>query len=149
MVKERILEVYNDSFEHCLAKEGFLPRFYELFTASSPEVRDKFKDTDLRRQAWILRKSLYVLTMASVGTGEARDELIRLGNSHGPRGLNIPAALYDLWLECLLRAVEEFDANWSPEVERSWREMLGPHIAVLKSYSCARPESADLENSPG
>jgi hemoglobin-like flavoprotein len=132
---EKTLEIYNDSFEYCLSKEGFLPRFYELFMESSPEVREKLRDTDIQRQAWILKKSLYVLTMASVGTDEARNELIRLGKSHGPEGLKIPAYMYDLWLDCLLRAVKEFHTAWHPEIERSWRKMLGPHIAVLKSFS--------------
>jgi hemoglobin-like flavoprotein len=132
MAKERILELYNDSFEHCLAQEGFLPRFYELFLASSPEVVEKFKHTDLNRQARILKKSLYVLTMATVGTDEALGELERLRQSHGPRGLDIPPRFYDLWLDCLLRAVEEFDPNWNPEVEQSWRRMLTPPIAALQ-----------------
>lgn len=132
---EKNLEIYNDSFEYCLSKEGFLPRFYELFIESSPEVREKFRNTDIQRQARILKKSLYVLTMASVGTDEAREELIRLGKSHGPQGLKIPAYMYDLWLDCLLRAVKEFHTEWHPEIERSWRKMLGPHIDVLKSFS--------------
>jgi hemoglobin-like flavoprotein len=134
-VDEKTFQIYNDSFEYCLSKEGFLPRFYELFIGASPEVREKFKDTDFQRQVRIFKKSLYVLTMASVGTDEARKELVRLGQIHGREGLNIPPDMYDLWLDCLIRAVRECHTEWHPDIERSWREMLGPHIAVLKSYS--------------
>lgn len=132
---EKTLGIFNDSFEYCLSKEGFLPRFYNLFMESSPEVREKFRNTDIRRQSRILKKSLFVLTLVSAGTDEAREELIRLGNSHGAQGMKIPAYLYDLWLECLLQAVREFHTNWHPEIELSWRKMLGPHLAVLKSFS--------------
>jgi len=38
-------------------------------------------------------------------------------------------------LVCLLRAVRECHTEWHPEIERSWRKMLGPHIAILKSFS--------------
>lgn len=134
-VDERTLEIYNDSFEYCLSREGFLPRFYELFTHASPEVRETFRNTDFERQTRILKKSLYVLTMASVGTDDARNELLRLGLSHGRQGMNIPPQLYDLWLDCLMQTVREFHSEWHPDIERSWRDMLGPHIAVLKSHS--------------
>ena len=132
---ERTVELYNNSFEYCMSRAGFLPRFYDLFVGSSPHIREKFKSTDLKRQARILRKSLYVLTMAAVGTYEAEKEITRLGESHGRQGLNIEPFMYDLWLDCLLQAVSEYDANWNSEVEQSWREMFAPHIARLKSYS--------------
>lgn len=133
---EKTLEIYNDSFEYCLSKEGFLPRFYELFIDSSPEVRKKFMNTDIQRQSRILKKSLYVLTMASVGTEEARNELIRLGKTHGAQGMQIPDYMYDLWLNCLLRTVREFHTDWKPEIEASWHAMLDPHIEILKSFVC-------------
>ncbi len=131
---EKTLELFNDSFEYCLAKESFLPRFYELFLASSAEIRQKFMNTDIHRQSRILKKSLYVLTMATVGTEEARNELLRLGKSHGLQGMNIPEYMYDLWLDCLVQTVREFQTDWTPETEASWREMLNPHIEILKSF---------------
>ncbi len=137
---EKTLELFNDSFEKCLAKEGFLPRFYELFLASSAEIREKFINTDIQRQCRILKKSLYVLTMASVGTEEAHNELIRLGNSHGVQGMNIPEYMYDLWLDCLMQTVREFQNDWTSETETSWREMLNPHIELLKSFVRINPQ---------
>lgn len=133
---EKTLELFNDSFEYCVSKKDFLPRFYELFLASSPEIRKRFINTDIRRQSRILKKSLYILTMATIGTEEAHRELIRLGKSHGLQGMNIPNYMYDLWLDCLLRTVSEFQTDWKPEIENSWREMLNPHIEILKSFGC-------------
>ena len=131
----RAIELYNNSFEHCMAQEGFLLYFYDLFIGSSSEVREKFRNTDLKRQVRILRKSLYVLTMAAVGTAEAEAELHRLGDSHGKAGMNIDPSMYDLWLDCLMRAVKTYDLAWNPEVEESWRAVLRPHIETLKRYS--------------
>lgn len=134
-MEDRIHEVYNDSFQRCLSKPNFLAYFYELFLNASPEVREKFKNTDFKQQTRIIKKSLYSLTLASVGTKESRAEIERLGHSHGKEGLKIPAYLYDLWLDCLLQAVQEYDVGWTPEVERCWRKMLEPHIEKLKRYS--------------
>ena len=132
---DRISEIYNDSFERCSSRPGFLPRFYELFLNSSPEVKDKFKDTDFKKQIRIVKKSLYVLTMASVGIEEAQAEIERLGHIHGRDGLKVEPYLYDLWLTCLLQAVREYDIGWMPEVEKSWCKMFEPHIEALKGYS--------------
>ena len=135
MSDERTIELYNTSFENCVSQTGFLPRFYDLFIASSPAIRDKFKHTDLKRQVRILKRSLYTLTMASVGTHEAEREILRLRETHGPCGLGIEPFMYDLWLDCLLQAVREFDNAWTPDVERSWRATLEPHIARLEGRS--------------
>lgn len=128
-------EIFNGSFERCLAKPGFLPRFYELFLAASPDIREKFKNTDFKRQIHILKKSLYALTLATLGTEEARTEIERLGRLHGRAGLAVERSMYDLWLDCLLRAVREYDIGWTPETERTWRAVFEPHITALKSYS--------------
>lgn len=132
---ESTLEIYNDSFEACIGNPGFLPRFYAIFIAASPEIGERFRHTDLRRQYRVVRKSLYVLTLASAGTPEAALEIARLGASHGRSGMHIAPHLYDLWLQCLLQAVSEFDPSWSERVERSWRQMFEPHIAALKAFS--------------
>jgi hypothetical protein len=44
------LELFNDSLARCLRGDRFFQRFYELFVASSPEVRDKFRTSDFRKQ---------------------------------------------------------------------------------------------------
>lgn len=134
-MKERTIEVYNDSFERCVANPNFFIRFYALFLDSSPQVKELFKGTDLKKQARIVKKTLYSLTMASVGTAEALQEIKQIGRSHGRDGMRISTELYDLWLVCLLQTVKEFDRNWTPEVEASWRKMLEPHIETLKLYS--------------
>ena len=132
---EKTLELFNRSFETCVARRGFVERFYEIFIQSSPEVRDKFKATDMKRQAHIIKKSLYVLTMASLETEEVRQEIAALGHSHGREGMKVGTHLYELWLSCLLQAVSEFDPGWNREVGESRRRVFDPYLSTLKSYS--------------
>ncbi len=129
------LELFNSSFERCVAEPRFLERFYDIFIGASAEVQEKFKATDFKKQIRVLRKSMLVLMMASLETEQADEELARLGQSHGRQGMRIGPHLYALWLDSLLQAASEFDARWSQKVEDSWRRVFDPYLTTLKSYS--------------
>jgi hemoglobin-like flavoprotein len=131
-VDERVIEVYNDSLERCMARPEFLHRFYELFIRSSDEVAEKFKNTDMKKQERVLKYSLYTLLLAVGGGESGRAELERLAEVHNRKNRDIKPHLYDLWLDCLLQAVREYDGAYGPEVERSWRQILGTGINHLK-----------------
>ena len=53
------IRIFNDSLARCLSNDRFFRRFYELFLASSQEVRDKFRNTDFAKQNRMLRASFY------------------------------------------------------------------------------------------
>jgi hemoglobin-like flavoprotein len=128
------IELFNDSLARCLRGDQFFQRFYELFLASSAEVRDKFRGTDFRKQRRMLQASFYMLMeYIALGWPECQAYLERIAAAHGKQGRNIPPHLYDLWLECLLRAVQEFDDLYTQEVEAAWRFMMGAGITFLKS----------------
>ena len=127
-------ELFNDSLARCLRGEQFFQRFYELFLASSDEVRSKFRGTDFRKQRRMLQTSFYMLVeYIAVGWPECEAYLERIASAHGKQGRDIPPHLYDLWLDCLLRAVKECDDLCSKEVEAAWRYMMGAGILFLQS----------------
>ena len=127
-------ELFNDSLARCLRGDQFFQRFYELFLASSEEVRGKFRATDFRKQRRMLQTSFYMLVeYIAVGWPECEAYLERIAIAHGRHGRDIPPQLYDLWLDCLLSAVKEFDDHCSAEVEAAWRYMMGAGIVFLKS----------------
>jgi hypothetical protein len=41
--------------------------------------------------------------------------------------------LYDVWLECLIEAVKEFDPQYSDEIESLWREAMAFGIEFMQS----------------
>lgn len=128
-------ETFRASLKRCLADADFLREFYELFMASSPEVRDKFKDTEFPRQTRILADSLYLMAVASESRENAIawKELDRLAERHSRRGLDIRPELYDSWLECLVKAARKHDADFSSTIEEAWRGALAPGIAHLRA----------------
>jgi hemoglobin-like flavoprotein len=129
---ERDVELFNDSIERCSCRPDFLRRFYTLFLASSDTVAKKFEHTDLRRQARLLKTSLYIMMLASDET-ERIVHLERLARLHSSAGLDIKPELYDLWLDRLLQAVKEFDPMFDPETETAWRHVLQPGTEFMKS----------------
>lgn len=128
-------ETFRASLKRCLANNAFLHDFYELFMASSSEVREKFKGTDFPRQARVLADSLYIMSVASESKEDAIawKELDRLAEAHSRRGRDIRPELYESWLECLLKAASQYDPEFSPAMEGAWRRALAPGIEHLRA----------------
>lgn len=126
-------ELFNDSLGRCLRTPEFLNRFYELFLASSDEVTRKFAHTDFRVQVRMLKGSLYLMMLASSGSSEMLSDLERVAKLHSRTEMDIRPELYDLWLDCLVQAVQQFDPLFDEGVERVWRLGLEPGIAFMKS----------------
>ncbi len=130
-----LLEVMRSSLKRCLSKPDFLLDFYGLFMASSPEAREKFKDTDLKRQTEVLAETLWVMALAaeSAPGSPAWGELPRLAAKHSRSQLDIQPHLYDRWLDSLIEAGWRHDPLFSSEIERAWRETLAPGIEYMRS----------------
>ncbi len=130
---EEEIALFNDSLERCTVHPEFLDRFYQTFIASSPEVAKKFKHTDFRRQKILLRTSLYMMMLAAMDKSEAQEYLKQIAHVHSRGGHDIRPELYDLWLDCLIRTVKEFDPAFSKNIENAWRTMMQPGIEFMKS----------------
>lgn len=129
---EKDVELFNDSIERCSSKPDFLRRFYTLFLASSDVVARKFERTDLRKQARLLKTSLYIMMLAS-DASERVSHLERLARRHSGAELDIKPELYDLWLDRLVQTVKEFDPMFDAQTETAWRRVLQPGIEFMKS----------------
>lgn len=133
--------LYNDSLERCTAQPRFLHRFYDIFCRSSPEVAEKFVNTDfsiltekLHTSLFaMLKSSLYVMLLPTWSEAPKSPHLERLAWFHGREGRDIPPELYDLWLESLIQAVREFDPHFDERTEWAWRSMMKPGIEFMKS----------------
>jgi hypothetical protein len=129
------VETFLASFKRCLARPDFLLNFYGIFMASSDEVREKFKDTDFKRQTRVLAESLWAMSVVAQGEegSPAWGDLPRLAERHSRRDLDIPARLYDGWLDSLVEAARRHDPLFAPEVEDAWRKTLGVGIEYMRS----------------
>jgi hemoglobin-like flavoprotein len=128
-------ETFRASLRRCLANNDFLREFYESFMDSSPDVRDKFRNTEFPRQTRVLADSLYLMAVASESRVDAIawKELDRLAERHSRNGLDIRPEFYDSWLECLIKAASAYDPDFSPDIEAAWRSSLAPGIEHLRT----------------
>jgi len=124
---------FGASLGRCHATPGFIARFYELFVAASPEAAEKFKDTDLERQNLAMSSSLYALILVIEGGKAAILYLDKIARQHGREDLDIRPELYDVWLECLIETVSEFDPQYSDEIERLWRDAMAFGVEFMQS----------------
>ena len=127
------IELFNDSLQRCTSRPGFLERFYEIFAASSAEVAEKFPRTNFQKQAILLKASLYLMLLAAWKKPEGHAHLERIAQLHSRKGLDIPPELYDLWLDCLLRTVQEYDRCFNARTKRAWYNMMQSGITFMKS----------------
>ncbi len=112
------------SYGRCCVNPRFIDRFYEIFLASHPSIRPMFAHTDMTKQKVLLRQGLAMMIMHAAGKPFGTVALDRIGDSHGPKKLNIPASLYQYWIESLMTAIKECDLEFSAELDRSWRKIL-------------------------
>ena len=110
---------------------SFFDAFYDRFTQSSPEVAEQFKHTDMQKQKKVLEKSFYSL-LIFYATNNANDYLEEIAIQHSKSVLDINPGLYDLWLESLIDTVKEYDYDFTPETELSWRLVLSVGITYMK-----------------
>ena len=132
---QAILETFDGSLGRCTSQSRFLDLFYTKFLASSPKIREKFKDTDFVRQKRALKASLHMILLAAGDEGSDPGKYLSdVAEKHSAKQLDVGAELYDLWLDSLLETVEECDPEFSATVRKSWEDvmMVGIH------YLCVR-----------
>jgi hemoglobin-like flavoprotein len=132
---DRTLQTFEASLARCNANPAFLDRFYAIFLASSPKVREKFAQTDFARQKAALQASFTAMLAAARGeTAASNKNLNDLAERHSSRQLNVGAELYDLWLDSLLAAVKECDPQYHPQVRDAWERVMMVGIGYLLAH---------------
>lgn len=110
--------------------DPFFAAFYRRFL-EDPGIRELFRSTDMQRQVTMLRKSFFHLAGFYV-TNAPSGELERMADVHSRLGIGTEH--YDLWLDCLVSTVAEFDPESDATVELAWRLALTPGITYMKLY---------------
>jgi hemoglobin-like flavoprotein len=90
-----------------------------------------FAKTEFPRQHKLLQHGLGLLLSYA---NRADDTLLdRIAARHSSSGIDVPPALYPLFVESLLATVRELDPRCTSEVEEAWREALEPGITYMQS----------------
>ena len=128
-------EIFDASYERVLRVEhggyNFFEAFYRNFIAASPQVRDKFKNTDMDHQQKMLKKSFYSLVVF-YASNNVDDYLVNVAERHNKDNLDIRPEFYDLWMESLIATVAQYDEDFGDRIELAWRLVLSTGITYMK-----------------
>lgn len=129
-------KLFNNSFQRVIVPNpnGFYSRFYQLLVSADPRIKELFVATDMNRQIEILTQSMTYM-MSFSATLESNDEIEKIAELHNKDNLDIHPEYYDIWFDCMLQAVKEFDSKYDEHIETSWRVMMAPGLEYMKSSS--------------
>lgn len=122
----------QQSFNRCLMRRDFLRRFYTVFIERDERIRGRFHDTDWDMQVQLLRHGISASLLYATGGDLGDSEIKRLSKTHTKKGLDIPAWMYDDWLEALMETVQETDQSCTDTLEARWRQALAPAISRMR-----------------
>lgn len=129
-------DTYDDlqqSYGRCLRAGGFIERFYDIFLSSHPDIGPMFAKTDFQQQRMALRRGISAAISHAAGSSLSRRTVEQMAQSHSSKGRTpVRPDLYPYWIDSLIAAVQEFDAQANPALLRRWREAMG---MVTKDFS--------------
>jgi hemoglobin-like flavoprotein len=126
---EHELDPLMASYHRCRADEQFVDTFYDLFLATSSDIRNMFVHTDFKRQKLMLRESLLELLCYARGMKGAEAEVIKLAQRH--KQLEITPEMFAMWLDSLCQAVQKHDPEYTPEIGQLWRDAMQKGIDLM------------------
>jgi hemoglobin-like flavoprotein len=111
----------------------FFHRFYENFLSDSDAVREKFEGTDMDRQEVVLQKGMYHLISFYL-IKQDNEFLQEIAKTHSRSQYDIGGEYYDLWLDALLKTVEELDPEFDDDLRLAWQIVMTPGILYMKHH---------------
>ena len=127
-----IFRVFELSLRRCLSDDGFLARFYDAFLTSDPDVASRFEGVDMKRQRGVLKSSLYLVARAAGGFSDGMQHLRDIASRHGPKGYDIRAEHYTLWLDTLVATASATDPRFDDDIRSAWIACLTPAIDQMR-----------------
>lgn len=128
---ESYTRIFGEDLKIDVKGDLFLAEFYKRFLQSSEEVATAFKNTDMEHQKKMLKNSLFY-GINFLENMSYFDSLHRIAVSHSKQRYDIKPELYDLWLDCMVATVKDFDPQFSDDVELSWRLAFSQTITYMK-----------------
>jgi hypothetical protein len=118
-----------ESYKRVSREPGFLKHFYDRFMGSDAEVRARFQGVDMARQRFVVGRTVTLMLQHASGVRHGTEAPRETAEHHGPDGLDIPAYMYDLWIDALVQTVAEHDPRFDADLEAGWRTVLRREVA--------------------
>ncbi|WLQ13290.1 globin [Hahella aquimaris] len=128
--------IFLRSFDRCFRTVktdiAFVNGFCLRLKARDSGIREILNRLPVMKQTQKLRCALY--TLANVIREVNEDDVLLLAlATYCHRAMGVTSAMIDVWLECLIETVSEYDEQFDEIVATAWRTALSPAIETLKS----------------
>lgn len=133
-LQQLVAEIIRPSFRRCRPHRAeFFDDFYASLSERAPGIGTLFSQVDMQKQNELIRQGVEQLIDFASGSDTARQELQRLGKSHGRGGLNVAPELFCVWVNTLMDTVRTHDPEADDNVEAAWRMTLSRGIDLMTS----------------
>ena len=131
MTEEEYSNLFNDSLTRCLADERFMVAFYGLFLDANEDIKQKFANTNFDHHHKMFEQSLYSIISVSEPNSASEQDLMALAHKH--QDMDIKREHYDIWQDCLLKTVADFDPQFNEDIHQAWEHILKRGIDFMNA----------------
>ena len=129
-------DLFSASYDRCInLHDGdvrFVNHFYGVLKGRDPDIAEIFEAFPVHHQVHVLRTALYLLVDFCDNQTPSAD-FTKLVDSHTDNHLGLRPYMLEIWLECILETVAEYDPQFSEVTKAAWITKIKPGIDFLKS----------------
>ncbi len=129
---ESVVNAVKQSYGRSLGNHELMDEFYKRLIGSHPDIAKMFAGIDMKKQQVVLKQSLSMAILFPRDNLIAKHAMDRVRKTHARDQLNVRPELYEYWLSALVGVVAESDPEFTPELERQWRDVLAHTISFIK-----------------
>ena len=119
------VEIVKHSFLRAKKAPDFASDFYHHLFFLKPKIKNYFSHTDFEHQDKALMHGLeFLIDFLDQANEHARQQVIRLSQTHSNKNLNIHPHDYYYWIEALVLTTKIHDPGWIKDYEYYWREVI-------------------------
>lgn len=113
---------------------GLAELFYESLLKGDSRIAALFKNTDFKRQKDLVILAVVMLIDYYNSKPLGEMAIKHLGELHSRKRMNITPDLYSIWIDAMI-ALTKLNPEFSPDLERQWREVIRKGISVMVQMS--------------
>ncbi len=136
MKGSRYTEIFEQSLERVMRKEGFLDSFYDHFTRQSDEIAVIFTHKDMNQLKHKLDSTLHILVEVAEGQPGSELYIEMLGRIHNRLG--VKGRHFTMWREALLDTVSRFDDEYDDSVAEAWSAVIDSIVSRMHTSRISR-----------
>jgi hemoglobin-like flavoprotein len=128
------VDIVHKSFLRASTSALFAPTFYDHLFFLHPPIREYFKETDFVHQHKAIMHGLeFVMGFLDGKDTHARNQIMRIAQTHSKAGMDIHPHHYYYWLEALILTTRDLDSDWSSGFEYYFREVISFPVSFIVS----------------